>query len=148
LPIYEGTNGIQAIDLVTRKIKLENGETLALELKQCEDNVARVLDVFGPSQICTLVTKSLDALRACAIMLVSAEPRLSLAAATPFQRALATTIACGYLMNSACEVPGIAERQQALTEAKFFAGTEVALAIAQCETALACAELIVGARLA
>ena len=28
LPIYEGTNGIQAIDLVTRKIPLEGGDVL------------------------------------------------------------------------------------------------------------------------
>jgi hypothetical protein len=27
-PIYEGTNGIQALDLVTRKLPLEDGETL------------------------------------------------------------------------------------------------------------------------
>jgi acyl-CoA dehydrogenase len=147
LPIYEGTNGIQAIDLITRKLKLKNGETLATELKQCEANVARVLEVFGPSQFCTLMTKSLGALRTCANMLASAEVHLSLAAATPFQRALAVTLACGYLMNSTCEVIGTAERQRALDEAKFFAATEVALAISQCETAMACAELIVGARL-
>jgi butyryl-CoA dehydrogenase len=148
LPIYERTNGIQAIDLVTRKLKLEDGETLATELNQCEANVARALEIFGPSQFCTLMTDSLDALRKCANTLLSAEPRLSLAAANPFQRALATTIACGYLMNSACEVPSIAERQQAMTEAKFFAATEVALAISHCETAMTCAELILGARLA
>src|SRR5205085_9149210 len=28
LPIYEGTNGIQAIDLVTRKLPLEGGKVL------------------------------------------------------------------------------------------------------------------------
>src|SRR3546814_4359409 len=28
LPIYEGTNGIQAIDLVTRKLPLNGGETV------------------------------------------------------------------------------------------------------------------------
>ncbi len=27
LPIYEGTNGIQAIDLVTRKLPLDGGAT-------------------------------------------------------------------------------------------------------------------------
>jgi acyl-CoA dehydrogenase len=148
LPIYEGTNGIQAIDLVTRKLQLEDGETLALELKQCEDSIAKTADTFGPSQFCTLMTQCLGALRACANTLVSAQPSLSLAAASPFQRALAATIACGYLMNSACEVLDIAERQQALTEVKFFAATEVAPVISQCETAMACAELIAGVKLA
>ncbi|NND50401.1 MAG: acyl-CoA dehydrogenase [Rhizobiales bacterium] len=33
-PIYEGTNGIQALDLVTRKLPLENGGTLARYLTE------------------------------------------------------------------------------------------------------------------
>ena len=42
LPIYEGTNGIQAIDLVTRKLPLEGGKTVAAyigELKQTADEM-------------------------------------------------------------------------------------------------------------
>jgi alkylation response protein AidB-like acyl-CoA dehydrogenase len=42
LPIYEGTNGIQAIDLVTRKLPLEGGKVVEgyiLELKQTADAV-------------------------------------------------------------------------------------------------------------
>ena len=42
LPIYEGTNGIQAIDLVTRKLPLANGEVVRAyigELRQTADEV-------------------------------------------------------------------------------------------------------------
>ena len=42
LPIYEGTNGIQAIDLVTRKLPLEGGKVVEAyigELKQTADEV-------------------------------------------------------------------------------------------------------------
>ena len=42
LPIYEGTNGIQAIDLVTRTLPLEGGKTVAAyigELKQTADEM-------------------------------------------------------------------------------------------------------------
>ena len=42
LPIYEGTNGIQAIDLVTRKLPLEGGKVVAgyiAELKQTVEEV-------------------------------------------------------------------------------------------------------------
>ncbi|HJU30736.1 MAG TPA: acyl-CoA dehydrogenase family protein, partial [Hyphomicrobiaceae bacterium] len=42
LPIYEGTNGIQAIDLVTRKLPLEGGKVLEayiVELQQTADAV-------------------------------------------------------------------------------------------------------------
>ena len=36
--IYEGTNGIQAIDLVTRKVPLEGGKTVALYLDEYARN--------------------------------------------------------------------------------------------------------------
>ncbi len=44
LPIYEGTNGIQAIDLVTRKLPLEGGKVIEgyiVELGQTADEVRR-----------------------------------------------------------------------------------------------------------
>src|SRR4029079_16032558 len=44
LPIYEGTNGIQAIDLVTRKLPLEGGKVIEgyiAELAQTADEVRR-----------------------------------------------------------------------------------------------------------
>src|SRR4029450_10786925 len=34
LPIYEGTNGIQAIDLVTRKLLLSGGETVLGQIEE------------------------------------------------------------------------------------------------------------------
>ena len=40
LPIYEGTNGIQAIDLVVRKIILDKGEALTLLLAEMRETVA------------------------------------------------------------------------------------------------------------
>lgn len=38
--IYEGTNGIQAIDLVMRKVLKDNGKTLSLLTKNIQDSVA------------------------------------------------------------------------------------------------------------
>jgi acyl-CoA dehydrogenase len=40
--IYEGTNGIQAIDLVTRKLPLEGGQTVALYLDELRRTLAAV----------------------------------------------------------------------------------------------------------
>lgn len=40
LPIYEGTNGIQAIDLVVRKIIMDKGEALTLLLAEMRETVA------------------------------------------------------------------------------------------------------------
>ena len=42
LPIYEGTNGIQAIDLVLRKLPLEEGSALAGYIGELERTVAEV----------------------------------------------------------------------------------------------------------
>ena len=39
--IYEGTNGIQAIDLVTRKLPLEGGKTVAAYLDELRATVER-----------------------------------------------------------------------------------------------------------
>ena len=43
-PIYEGTNGIQALDLVTRKLPLENGETLARYLTEKSGLADRLIE--------------------------------------------------------------------------------------------------------
>lgn len=147
LPIYEGTNGIQAIDLVTRKLQLENGDTLLLELKQCEDSVARAEKAFGPSPFRAVMARSLATLRECASTLLTAKLAVSLGAANSFLRALAATLACGYLTNAACEVNESFEKEQTLTYVNFFTATEVALAAAQFETAVACASAIIGAKL-
>lgn len=40
LPICAGTNGIQAIDLVTRKLGLKEGQTLAAILRTAQTEVA------------------------------------------------------------------------------------------------------------
>ncbi|MET1113043.1 MAG: acyl-CoA dehydrogenase C-terminal domain-containing protein, partial [Allosphingosinicella sp.] len=98
-PIYEGTNGIQAADLVGRKLGLEGGETLRrllgeiraeadgplLELTAVVENVVRRLTAMGP------------------------EDRL--AGSYPFLTLLSTLV-CGWLMKrqlSAVESDGIAE---------------------------------------
>jgi hypothetical protein len=47
----------------------------------------------------------------------------------------------------ACEVNESFEKEQTLTYVNFFTAMEVALAAAQCETAVACASAIIGAKL-
>jgi acyl-CoA dehydrogenase len=48
-PIYEGTNAIQAIDLVTRKIGRDGGAPLAGLIDQCRADLASAANVIGPS---------------------------------------------------------------------------------------------------
>jgi acyl-CoA dehydrogenase len=44
LPIYEGTNGIQAIDLVTRKLPLSGGETVLGQIEEMRRIAGRLAD--------------------------------------------------------------------------------------------------------
>ncbi|MBB4040218.1 butyryl-CoA dehydrogenase [Microvirga flocculans] len=48
-PIYEGTNGIQAIDLVTRKLPLSGGETVRAQIAAMRAVVGRLLKESTPA---------------------------------------------------------------------------------------------------
>jgi butyryl-CoA dehydrogenase len=48
-PIYEGTNGIQAIDLVTRKLPLSGGETVRAQIAAMRATVARLMKEGTPA---------------------------------------------------------------------------------------------------
>ncbi|MBP1842360.1 acyl-CoA dehydrogenase [Rhizobium petrolearium] len=106
-PIYEGTNGIQAIDLVTRKLPLSSGEQVRGfigELKEIAESVAASNDTaFGESG---------DRLRAAVFALEAATNWLleaqadgrsadALAGATPYQRLFGLTLTGCYLAKGA-----------------------------------------------
>jgi hypothetical protein len=89
--IYEGTNGIQAIDLVTRKVPLASGATVdacICELKRTAAAVDSAADpVFGGTA--TRLAQAADALqRATGWLLGRAhnDPDAALAGATPYLR--------------------------------------------------------------
>ena len=104
--IYEGTNGIQAIDLVTRKITSRGGETFRAylaELRAIAESVRAANDVrFGHSA--ARLTEALDALeRATAWMqdAASASPDRALAGATPYLRLFGVAAGGCLLANEA-----------------------------------------------
>ena len=89
--IYEGTNGIQAIDLVQRKLGLANGETVRLEIAEMRKTIEALrqtnADAFGEMGL--RVDEAVAALeRATAFMLEAAKtsPEDALAGATPYLR--------------------------------------------------------------
>src|ERR1700741_727847 len=96
-PIYEGTNGIQSIDLVTRKLAVNGGASvwaLLAELKEIVSQVERLNDpAFG-----TTGQKLRDALgaleRASKWLLerVTSQPNDALAGATPYLRLFGSTL--------------------------------------------------------
>ncbi len=106
-PIYEGTNGIQAIDLVTRKLPQSGGEHVAgyiAELKEIAAEVARRNNpAFGTTAACldaaladleTATEWQLQALQAGKIS-------EALAGATPYQRLFGLTAGAVYLAKGA-----------------------------------------------
>ena len=91
--IYEGTNGIQAIDLVTRKLTLASGEALRREIADMK-SVLRDLKTAGPefSPIAERLGEAVDALERSSAFLNDAlanVPQEALAGAVPYLRLFA-----------------------------------------------------------
>ena len=112
-PIYEGTNGIQAIDLVTRKLLPDGGAAL-------RDLVAALRDGAAGENAGRL-RSALDDLDAAAGALIAASGagRVAdaLAGATPFLRLFALTLG-GCLLSG---MAGAAGRPDVLAVARFYA---------------------------
>ncbi|PPR27172.1 MAG: hypothetical protein CFH34_00449, partial [Alphaproteobacteria bacterium MarineAlpha9_Bin4] len=89
LPIYEGTNGIQALDLLKRKLSLENGKTFKKLLEKirkdsdlCKNNPLDDIVEMG-----LILNSSIDSLEIAAKWLVeelNKNPKNAAAGATPF----------------------------------------------------------------
>src|SRR5581483_4421054 len=87
--IYEGTNGIQALDLVTRKVPLEGGETVALYVDELRRTVQAVKASNAPALGHTgaRLTEAVDSLdRATQWLLAQKGSQAALAGATPYLR--------------------------------------------------------------
>ncbi|MGR8922742.1 acyl-CoA dehydrogenase [Rhizobium leguminosarum] len=121
-PIYEGTNGIQAIDLVTRKLPLSGGDQVKgfiAELSEIADGVRRSnLDGFGETAA-RLDAAIADLEQATAwLMKTLAENRTAeaLSGATPYQRLFGLVLTGCYLAKGglAESADGAAENRIAL----------------------------------
>jgi alkylation response protein AidB-like acyl-CoA dehydrogenase len=87
--IYEGTNGIQAIDLVTRKVPLEGGKTVALYLDELRNTVKAVKESNAPAfgEAAARLGEAVDSVdRATQWLLAQKGSDAALAGATPYLR--------------------------------------------------------------
>lgn len=99
-PIYEGTNGIQAIDLVTRKLRLRDGEAVRDLLADIDADGQRLIrDANGLAAIGVALTTGTDALRTASEWLLDGAASRAdlLAAASPYLR-LFGAVTGGWLM--------------------------------------------------
>jgi hypothetical protein len=123
LPIYEGTNGIQAIDLVTRKLPLEGGAIVANYLagisRIVEDAHARHTGELGDTA--ANLKDGLDVLNRATDWMGHAlrdNPDAALAGATPYLRLFGLVAGAGLLTSAALRADA---RPADVSLARFFA---------------------------
>jgi len=95
-PIYEGTNGIQANDLVGRKLGRDRGEAARELISEMRASLAE-LGAPDLSAFHQPLTEGIDALDTATAYLVAAEPALAAAGSVPYLQ-LCGTVLGGWLM--------------------------------------------------
>jgi hypothetical protein len=111
--IYEGTNGVQAMDLVGRKLSLDGGAAVMALLDEVAETVAaaRAAGAAGTTEAATAgLADALEAARSKAAgvtrwMLDAPEMNDRYAGATPYLRMLALVLGGHYLLRAALREP-------------------------------------------
>ncbi|MGF9693182.1 acyl-CoA dehydrogenase [Rhizobium sp. 0TCS1.26] len=150
-PIYEGTNGIQAADLVTRKLPLSDGNQvrgLIADLKDIAEQVRSANDVgFGTTA--ERLTASLadleEATEWLLARLADGNVAAALSGATPYQRLFGLALTGVYLAKGAL-VTGEAGRDQRLLLCRFAAENLIAETAALKDRVVNGAESLAAAR--
>ena len=106
LAIYEGTNGIQALDLLRRKLFQENGETYkkVLQLIKNTAELAIKSENNNLREMGELLFKSLDIIEDCSVWLIDKHeenPEISAAGATPFLNMFGWVLGGWVMLDSA-----------------------------------------------
>jgi len=106
LPIYEGTNGIQAIDLLTRKLPLDDGEVMRSYLQDLGQIVKEVRETNRPEfgRMGERLGEALAALAETSLWIgeqLKSNPQAALAGATTYLRLFGITAGGCYLASGA-----------------------------------------------
>ena len=123
-PIYEGTNGIQALDLVMRKLSMEGGEVVRRylgEMRGLDAALAHGGDDFAKTR--ANFNAALDSLEAASRWLLeamAADPNAAAAGATPYLRMFGLTVG-GYLIAKG-GLAAAAQAGEAGADVPFLAG--------------------------
>jgi acyl-CoA dehydrogenase len=103
LPIYEGTNGIQSADLVSRKIRADQGAAVAELFKDCEHMMAGALQQGDLQAAARNLQSMLTKLAALTQFIISADLSTALLHSATYLRALSSTVGAAYLLRAAQE---------------------------------------------
>jgi alkylation response protein AidB-like acyl-CoA dehydrogenase len=127
LPIYEGTNGIQAIDLVTRKLPLEGGKVVEGYIRELQKTAEEVRASNRPEfgrmgdRLAEAVAALAEATRFIGMSLQS-DTDAALAGATPYLRLFGLASGGAYLARGALAAArNGGDHTHAIAVARFFA---------------------------
>ena len=120
--IYEGTNGIQAIDLVTRKLTLSNGDAVRSLFGEMHAtlNALKASNLPGFGASADKLSEAMAALEAATLWMAKAlkeRTEEALASATPYQTLFGTTLGGINLVRAALADPS----EKHIATARFFA---------------------------
>jgi alkylation response protein AidB-like acyl-CoA dehydrogenase len=110
LPIYEGTNGIQAIDLVTRKLPLANGDVTRGFIAEMKETAAAAhasnnADMIAVGVALDAGLAALDTATDYMLANLKAAPNDCLSGATPYLRLFGTVAGGHFLARAALAKP-------------------------------------------
>jgi hypothetical protein len=148
--IYEGTNGIQSIDLVTRKLAANDGASVWALLAELDQTIKQVEGSNDPA-FGTTAAKLRDALgsleRASRWLLerVTSKPNDALAGATPYLRLFGSTLGGCMLADEALAARKNGDGERYVTLARFFAENVTVQASSLEKTVTDSAEAVNGA---
>ena len=140
LAIYEGTNGIQALDLLRRKLFQENGETYKKVLQIIKNTAELAIKSENNNlrEMGELLFKSLDIIEDCIVWLIDKyeeNPEISAAGATPFLNMFGWILGGWVMLDSANKAQLIILKdknnkfaKEKINTASFFCNTYLPLA--------------------
>jgi alkylation response protein AidB-like acyl-CoA dehydrogenase len=124
-PIYEGTNGIQAADLVGRKLGMRGGAVVTELLDDLQLSADLLCKTQALERFGARLTEAIDATRRATTHLLEvgrSDPRSLLAGSSPYLRLLGTTVCAGLLAKGALTASGRDDdfHRAKLVSARFF----------------------------
>lgn len=99
-PIYEGTNGVQAVDLVMRKLPMSGGAVIERTLSDIRDTVEALKDA-GLFAMAEHLGAAVDTVERVSEILLAEAGADRLAGATPYLRMLATLVGAWLMARGA-----------------------------------------------
>jgi hypothetical protein len=129
-PIYEGTNGIQAMDLVGRKVRSNGGETLRALCGEMALTAEGLTEDAGLAPVGRRLAAGVAALERATDWLLSADNNAALSAATPFLKLTGDVVGGWVLGRQAMAVAGLDDpwAQAKAATARLYASQVLALA--------------------